>query len=148
MPIDLMNLAKNALGGGLMDQFAGDLNESPEVTRNAVDAGIPAVLGGLLGKMQSSGGASEIMSALDEDDGGLLSNLGGALFGGGQSGSLAKGASMLAMIYGARQGGVLGSIASMVGMRNAGGATKLMGMLAPIVLSFIRKQRTADKTHG
>ena len=35
MPIDLMNLAKNALGGGLMDQLAGDLNESPEVTRSA-----------------------------------------------------------------------------------------------------------------
>ncbi len=144
MPIDLMSLAKDALGGGLMDQLAGDLDESPEVTRKAVDAGLPAVLGGLLGKMQSSGGASEVMGALDEDDGGLLSNLGGALFGGGQSGLLAKGASLVAMIYGARQGGVLGSIASMVGMRNAGGATKLMGMLAPVVIGFIRKQRNAD----
>jgi len=84
------------------------------------------------------------MGALDEDDGGLLSNLGGALFGGNQSGLLAKGASLVAMIYGARQGGVLGSIASMVGMRNAGGATKLMGMLAPVVMGFIRKQRSAD----
>jgi|GEM_PF-1842327 len=144
MPIDLMTLAKDALGGGLMDQLAGDLDESPEVTRNAVDAGIPALLGGLLGKMQSSGGAGEVMSALDEDDGGMLSNLGGALFGGGQSGLLTKGASLAAMIFGARQGGVLGSIASMVGMRNAAGATRLMGMLAPVVMGFIRKQRNAD----
>ena len=144
MPIDLMTLAKDALGGGLIDQLARDLNESPEVTRSAVDAGIPAVLGGLLGKMQSSGGASEVMGALDEDDDGLLSNLSGALLGGGQSSLLAKGASLVAMIYGARQGGVLGSIASMVGMRNAGGATRLMGMLAPVVMGFIRKQRKSD----
>lgn len=144
MPIDLTSLAKEALGGGLMDQLAGALDESPEVTRNAVDAGIPAVLGGLLSKMQNSGGVDDIMGALDENDGGLLSNLAGSLFGGGQSGILAKGASLVAMIYGARQGGVLGSLASMVGMRNTSGATKLLGMLAPVVMGFIRKQRAAD----
>jgi len=144
MPIDLMKLAKEALGGGLIDQLAVDLAETPEVTLKAVDAGIPAVLGGLLGKLQNSGGVDDIMGALDEDDDGLLSNLGGTLFGGSQSGLLARGASLVAMIYGAKQGGVLGSIAKMVGMRNASGATKVMGMLAPIVMGFIRKQRAAD----
>ena len=142
MSIDLFGLAKSALGNdNILGQLAGAIGESPETTGRALDAGLPAILGGLLGKANSSGGVEDIFNAVKDNDGSILDNVTDSLFGENQSSLLSNGASLLAMIFGARQGGVLGSLANMAGMRNASGATRLLGMLAPMVMGYIGKQR-------
>ncbi|MFT5144219.1 MAG: hypothetical protein ACI84D_002851 [Thalassolituus oleivorans] len=102
----ITDLLLSQLGGGQLSQLAQAVGASPDVTQKAVQAAIPALLGGLARNAAASPeGASALASALDRDhDGSILDDVGGLLgvFGGGGGSS-------------SPLGGLLGAAAGMLG---------------------------------
>lgn len=142
MSVNLLDLAKGAIGQQVMGQLGGILGQNEKQTSTAVNAALPAILGGLMQKGSTQSGAQDLMKELDNHDGGILDNLGGLLSGGGHSKIVEMGTSLLPMIFGQRQSGLIGTIGKLAGL-GTGGATSLLGMLAPVVMGLIGKQRKA-----
>ncbi len=142
MSINLLDLVKGSVGGQ-MGPLAGILGEDEQKTSSAVNAAIPALLGGLMKKASTSQGADEVFKTLDDHDGGILDNIGGLLGGGNHTGLLNTGTSLLGMLFGNNQSTLLGSIAKMAGIGN-GKAGTILGLLAPIVMGVLGKQRRSQ----
>lgn len=109
----------------LLDQLAGSLDASTiaklgqqigadsSTTQSALEAALPALLGGLANNASKPGGASALNAALERDhDGSILDNVGSLL--GGASGG----------------GGAAGALASMFGGGESAGLGGLLGMAA------------------
>jgi hypothetical protein len=100
------------IGGGQMQSIAKAIGASPAVTERAVEAALPALVGGLARNATASPeGAASLAGALDRDhDGSILDDLGG-LLGGGSSG-----------LGGLLGGGGGGSSSGMGGLLGAAGS--------------------------
>lgn len=142
MSINLLDLVKGAVGGQ-MGPLAGILGEDEQKTSSAVSAAIPALLGGLMKKASTPQGAGEVFKSLDDHDGGILDNIGGLLGGGNHTGLLNTGSSLLGMLFGNNQSALLSTIAKMTGL-GSGKAGTILGLLAPIVMGVLGKQRRSQ----
>ena len=142
MSINLLDLVKGSVGGQ-MGPLAGILGEDETKTSSAVNAALPALIGGLMKKASTPQGADEVFKTLDDHDGGILDNIGGLLGGGNHTGLLNTGTSLLGMLFGNSKPSLLGSIAKMAGIGN-GKAGTILGLLAPIVMGFLGKERRSQ----
>ncbi|MBO6576018.1 MAG: DUF937 domain-containing protein [Rhodothermales bacterium] len=185
----ITDLLLSQLGGGQMDALAQSIGAPRSTTERAMEAAIPALIGGLARNATASpSGAASLASALERDhDGSALDNvgsllgglagsgaLGGLLGGGKKSGGLGSllggskkgglggllgaaagaalssrttnGAGILKHIFGGRLGKVEHMVSKASGL-DAGQASKLLMMLAPIVmgaLGRLKKERELD----
>ncbi|HMA22038.1 MAG TPA: DUF937 domain-containing protein [Gemmatimonadaceae bacterium] len=150
----IQDLIQSQLTPDTINQISSAIGADPATTRQAVDAAVPMMMGGMAQHAASPAGASAIESAAGQHAG-MLDGLGGMLGGaaGGLGGVLGGLGGMLGGAGGA--GGILGSILgsshSQVqdGVTQASGldrqkTAKLLMMLAPIVLAAIahHKQTT------
>lgn len=142
MSVNLLELVKGVVGSQL-GPLAGILGESEEKTQSVVAAAIPTLLGGLIQKSSSPTGASEIFKTLDDYDGGMLDNLDGLLGGGNHASLLNKGSGLLDMVLGNKQNSTLQALAKMVGLGDSKIVT-ILGLLAPIVMGVLGKQRRSQ----
>lgn len=143
MSINLLDLAKGAIGNQVMGQLGGILGLDNNKTSSAVNAALPAILGGMMSKASTNEGAGELFKEMNNHDGGILDNLGGMISGDGGSGLLKMGTSLLPMLFGSRQSSLVGTVAKTLGLGD-GIASKLLGMLAPIVMGVVGKQTRAS----
>ena len=138
-----VELILKALGGNVLDQLASALGLDRQKSEGAVKAAVPGLLGALVNMARTPDGADKLYSSLDDVDDGLLGDLGKA-FGGGSS--LAdKGTGLLGSLLGS---GTVGDLAGVIGrFAGLGGGTSssLLGMLAPVVLGFLKKQSRESK---
>ncbi len=142
MSVNLLDLVKGAVGSQ-MGPLSGILGESEQNTNTAVNAVVPAILGGLMKKASTDDGAGQIFKTLDDHDGGILDNIGGLLGGGNHSDLLNKGGGLLDMIFGGNRSGLLGSLARIVGLGDSKIGT-IMSLLAPVVMGVLGKQRRSQ----
>jgi OmpA-OmpF porin, OOP family len=141
MSVNLLDLAKTAMGGqipGLLGQFLG---ESQSNATSGINAALPALIGALMNKGSTQGGAESLLSLINGPtvDAGIVSKLAG-LFGNGgaQATSLiGVGSTLLSTILGDKVGGLAGSLGSMAGLKNSS-ATSLLGMAAPVLLGLLK----------
>jgi hypothetical protein len=163
----ITDLLLSQLGGGQLGQLAQAVGASEGVTQKAVQAAIPALLGGLARNATASPeGASALASALDRDhDGSILDDVGGLLgaFGGGsgssssplggllgaaagmmgggsQNAQAGKGAGIMKHVFGGKQAGIEGAVGQASGL-DLGQAASLMTMLAPMVMGALGKAK-------
>lgn len=142
MAINLMELLKDQVLGGVAGQLGSHLGESEEATRGGLDALLPTVLGGLVKNVSEPGGADKLNEALDSDDydGGLLEKFGGMLSGGNSEGISSMGSGLVSMIFGDKIGSILGIISKLTGL--GGKSTSgLLGLALPLIMSFLGKQK-------
>ena len=141
-----MNLLKSLtdqFGGQIVKGLAGNLGIGENDARSSMNGALPSILGGLINKVGSNTGTDELFDLVKKDDysGGMLDSL-GSLFGGGTNSSLLKtGAGLLPMLLGG--GNRMGGILDIAGRVFGGGASRqrsVLGMLAPLVISFIGKR--------
>ena len=115
------------------------LGMGQEQAGKAVSAAVPTLLAGLAEAASKPGGGAKLANVLAKQDQGVLDNLSG-LFSGGGGAATAQGSNMLSSLLG---GGGLGQISSVLS-RFTGVSEdaigKLLGLLAPIVMSAIGKQ--------
>jgi len=139
MSVNILEMAKGALGGSVLDQLGGLLGEGREGTQAALDGALPAILGGMMQSASAPGGADTLSRMADEADSGLLDNIGGLLSN--NSGMLMSlGGPLLAMLFGGKQDGLISTIARMAGI-GGGSAGMLMKVVAPLIMSMLGKKK-------
>ncbi len=141
MSTNIIQMLMGLLGQDKIGAIAGMLGESPDAVGKGLGGAVPAILGGLIGKSESAGGADAIVGAMRDNkvDGGLLDNLGGLLGSGAQANQLmTSGGGMLSGLLG-NKAGLLGTALSAFSGLKGGSATSLMGLAAPLVMAAIGK---------
>jgi len=157
-----------------INQISNAIGADPATTQQAIDAAVPMIVGGMANHASTPAGAATIQDEA-ENHSGILGQLGGMLGGAGGAGGILGG---LAGMMGGGSGGAGGSggLGGMLGSAAAGGilgkvlgsshqdvtdgvtqasgldtqkATKLLMILAPIVLAAIAHHRsTANASPG
>mgnify|MGYP001794410024 CR=1 FL=1 len=170
MTSSILETLAGSLGGGPLNSLAQQVGASPEQVNVAVNAALPALLGGLQQQAASPSGLQALAGALDRDhDGSLLDSLGGLLggaSGGGASGgdlggllSMAgsmlgaapgpgsarttNGAGILGHLLGGRQGAVEQGMAKASGL-DMGTVGKILTFLAPLVMGALGRQKSSQ----
>jgi OmpA-OmpF porin, OOP family len=141
MSTNIIQMLMGLLGQDKIGQIAGMLGESPDAVGKGLGGAIPAILGGLIGKSESAGGADAIISTMRDNkiEGGLLDTLGDTLGSGAQANALmSSGGGMLSGLLG-NKAGMLGTALSAFSGLKGGSATSLMGLAAPLVMGALGK---------
>ena len=131
-------------------QMSQAIGSDPATTRQAIDAAVPMLMGGMAAHSASPSGAQSLEAAASQHDG-MLDSIGGILGGAGGLGGVLGG--LGGMLGGAGGGGILGDILGgshndvQDGVTKASGldrakAGKLLMMLAPIVLAAVARHRS------
>ncbi len=151
------------LQGAPTGQIAQQLGTDPNTAASAIAAALPMIMGALGNNAQQPGGAGALFNALQRDHAGAgamdLGSMLGGLLGGGQSAGAGGLGGLLGSVLGggapaSRQmdgGGILGHIfgsaqpRAEAGLGQATGmrgdqASKLLKILAPIVMAYLAKQ--------
>jgi len=144
--INILEMLKSQLSGQIAGQLGRQFGESEQATKSGIEALVPTILGGLLKQVSAPGGADKLDSALKDGgyDGGLLDNLSGMLSGGGADSLTSKGGGLISMLMGDKSAVIAPILAKLTGMK-ASSITSLLAILAPLVMSFLGKQK---KTMG
>jgi nucleoid-associated protein YgaU len=124
------------LTGDFTGKMSSVLGENRDKTRTAVNAAIPGILAGLSRATSTPDGTRRLTAAVDDADEGILGNLAG-MFGKGFSSDTGLG--ILRSIMGAAGlSGLTNSIGRVSGF-NLNSVSTMMGMLAPVVFSVLKK---------
>ena len=146
--MNLVNLLKNYATPDLIASAASFLGESQHATSKGIDTTIPAILGGLLNTSSNTSQMGQVWDLINHKDNNsnLLSDLSG-LFSGDSSltGTDSLGASLLKILFGSNNDSLLSGINKISGMNNSGSAMKILSLMAPLILSFLKKK---VKTEG
>jgi len=150
MAINLLEMMSSAIGPQLVGQAGRFLGASESTTQSAVDAALPALLGGLMQKGSTASGAATLMSLLNTPglDPGMVGSLGSFLGGGEKTNALLKlGGSLLPGIFGDRTGSLVNSIGAISGLSSSS-ASNFMALAVAMVLAFLKKHVTQNRLDG
>ena len=136
-----LDLVQQHLGPQEVAQIAQQLGADPAATQQAIDAAVPALVGGMASTAQQPQGATQIASLIGQH-GGVLGNLGSVISGGG-----AGGGGILGSILGHHQPDVENGVQQASGM-SSDKAKKLLMILAPIVLSALARRAGNSASAG
>ncbi len=136
----LQDLLGQQGGDEALGQISQNIGAEPSLTSSAIQMALPMLINAM-GNQAQSGNAGALTEAITQDDGGLLSNLGGlgSLLGGGGQSSAASG--ILGMLLGGNQGNAANQISQQSGL-GVGQVANLLMMLAPLVMSYFGKQQS------
>ncbi|MEO0324913.1 MAG: DUF937 domain-containing protein [Myxococcota bacterium] len=166
MTSSILETLAGSLGGAPLNSLAQQVGASPQQVNMAVNAALPALLGGLQKQATSPSGLQALAGALDRDhDGSLLDGLGGLLGGAGgntgvgglleMAGSMlgaapgpgsartTNGAGILGHLLGGRQGAVQQGMAKASGL-DMGTVGKILTFLAPLIMGALGKEKTSQ----
>ena len=143
----LQDLLGQQQGDEALGQISQTVGADPSSVNTAVQAALPAIMGGLAANASTPQGAQSLDSALASDhDGSLLGNLGGLgnlIFGGQQAAPpprQADAGGILGHIFGANQGQVAQQVSDESGL-GIGQVAQILMMLAPIVMAYLGRQK-------
>jgi hypothetical protein len=142
----LQDLLGQAQGEQAVDQISQQVGAEPSLVNTAIQAALPAILGGLANNASTPQGAESLDNALTNDhDGSLLDNLGGLgglIFGGQQAAPprQADGGRILGHILGTDQWPVAQEASQKSGLP-IGQVAQILMMLAPIVMAYLGRQK-------
>ena len=127
----------SGLGGMLGGLLGGDADaETAAKTEKAAGLGMEALLSGLAKNAESKNGAKSLAKALQKHDGSVLDDIPNAL---GSASNAADGEKIVGHVFGDNKEQVVQSLASKSGL-DLGSVTKLLPMLAPLVMGMIGKK--------
>ena len=130
----LLDLVKEHLGPQEVSQISQQLGTDQATTQQAVNAALPALVGGMANTAQQPQGASTIQQLMGSHAG-VLGSL-GSLLG---AGAPADGGSILGRILGHNQNEVQQGVQQASGL-GSDQTRKLLMMLAPIVMGALAKR--------
>lgn len=144
----LIEMLQQALGQEGLARMSQQIGADPKATESAVGAALPALVGALSRQGSSEQGASGLMKMLDRDgDGNILDDLQGLLGAsagaGPGSGRGSDGMAILQQLMGGRTERLQQGVSQASGL-DAGSTGKLLGMLAPMVLGALAKQKNSQ----
>jgi hypothetical protein len=133
----LLDMLTQQLGSGQrLGKLSGQLGADQAATKNAVGAALPMLLGALAKNSAQSNGADALDRALAKHDGSVLDNLDGFL----DRPDVNDGNGILGHLLGAKRNAVEAGVSKASGL-DASMVTKLMPMLAPVVMGALGRQK-------
>ncbi len=143
MAIDLMEMIKGAVSQQVMGKLGGALGMEPKKASSAFEIAAGAILGSLMKKASTPQGAKAVFEAAKNQDSSILDKLGDLMGSGQASDQFQKsGGGILDMVLGGSKSGILAALAKATGL-DPNMISKLMAMVAPIVMSIIGRQMKA-----
>lgn len=140
----LLELIESHIPADVIHQAASQFGETPDAIQSAVGGLIPAMLGGIVQKAESSAEAldglfGQLTSGPVE---GFLDNLGGLVTGGNLAQNDPKdiAGALLGSLFGAKVPQLLSSIVSLAGLKSLGSASGLLGLVGPVVMGVLGKK--------
>jgi hypothetical protein len=145
MAANLIAVLEQLLGSNdVLSRIGSLIGLSPERSRSAIGAVVPAILAALVSLVQKPGGRDQLAAAVRNQDPGVLDNLSAMLGSGRQNSLVDSGSSLLTSLLGdSKVGALSGAIAKFAGL-NQGSATSLLGALAPVVLGALGREQRAQ----
>lgn len=138
----ISNLLNGALGKELIEGISKNTGTTATETQAVVSTALPALLGALQNNA-NSGGAQSILNAIgSKHDGSILDNLSGFLRGGDTT----DGNGILKHILGDKKGAIENAISGKTGV-SSGSVSKILAMLAPIVMGYLGKQSRGNSVN-
>ena len=138
MPSILDQLMASVQSSGGMSEMGRSLGIDEGDLSKVIGGALPALVGGLTRETQSSAGASSLLAALDRDhDGSVMDDLSGFLR---DPGNAAAGAGILRHTFGEKQAQVESAVSTASGV-DAASVSKVLAMLAPLVMGYLGRQK-------
>jgi len=141
MPTSLTQDLANQLQGQPTQQMAQQLGIDPGTAQTAITAALPLLMGALGRNASQPQGAQALLGALrnDHSGGGGVSDVLGAVLGGGQQNRQTNGAGILGYVLGGSQPRAELAIGQSTGI-GQDKANMLLRWLAPVVMAYLAKQ--------
>jgi hypothetical protein len=141
----LQDLLGQEQGTQAVDQLSQNLGANHTAVNSAIQIALPMILSGLARKASNPQGAENLNQAIEQDhDGSLLDNLSSFLGGGSvqptETTPQTNGAGILGHIFGDNQTQAAQAVSQNSGL-DLGQVSQLLITLAPIVMSFLGKQK-------
>jgi len=143
----LQDLLGQQQGNEALGQISQTVGAEPAQVDSAIQAALPAILGGLATNASTPDGAQSLDTALTNDhDGSLLNDLSGlgtAVFPDQQTGPPSRQADaggILGHIFGTNQGQVAQQVSNQSGL-GIGQVSQILMMLAPVVMAYLGQQK-------
>jgi outer membrane protein OmpA-like peptidoglycan-associated protein len=138
--MNLLEMLGKILGGDFAALASQFLGESQSNTKSAITSMLPALLGSIVQKGSTPGGASALMNTLNSPqvDASLTDKIGNLLGSGGGNQLVNAGSGLLSSLLGSRVSSLTGALSSMSGISGTS-ANSLLAMAAPLVLGFLKK---------
>jgi len=137
---NIVDLVKDQIGDQLLGQVKGLLGDEGPKASTALGSALPAMLSGVTNLAGSAQGAETLFNTVNNQDDGLLDNIGSMLREGQSSSVVDQGGSLLGTLFGNGGADSLGSVLSSFTGLSRGGTSSLMGIIAPIVLGVIKRK--------
>jgi hypothetical protein len=141
--MNMMDILKGQLGGMVAGQLGKAVGLDSKQAESGIGALLPVILGGLMKQSSTPEGANKLDETLsgDDFDGGMFDNLSDIFSGGGDTSSMSNmGGGLVKMIFGDKVGAIADIIGRVTGMKSSS-TTSLLALLAPLVMSFLGKQK-------
>jgi hypothetical protein len=141
----LQDLLGAQQGNEALEQISGQVGAEPSLVNTAIQAALPAILGGLANNVSTPQGAESLDTALSNDhDGSILGNLGSLggliLDQSTPTPRQADAGGILSHILGGSQGQVAQDVSQKSGL-GMGQVAQILMMLAPIVMGYLGQQK-------
>jgi hypothetical protein len=149
MATNLVSLVMQFLTPDMVGRIASVLGLDRNKVQTAVNAIIPALLAAFGNTAAQPGGAQKLVDAARQQSGtvGAFANMLGT---GGQSSFIEKGTQLLSSLLGGRDQNLLAQAVAKFAGVGQGGASSLLGMLAPVVMGSIGQHQgqSLDASQG
>jgi hypothetical protein len=122
-----------------ISSLSSAVGASEEDTRKAIGTAVPALLGGLAVETENPESAAALTEAVERDHSGDIFDQLASLLDGSGSGKQFDGAGIVGHVFGNDETEVVNSLSAKSGA-NAGLVTKLLPILAPIVMGWLAKK--------
>lgn len=144
MAQNLVSIIFDALTPDLIARIASALGLDRGAAQKAVGGAVPALLAALTGAVAKPEGARRLLDAVNQTDPGVVANLSKALDGPGYKGLAEQGGGLLSsLLGGSTQSAIASAIGKFAGVDERS-SSSLLGVLAPVVLGTLGKQRAAS----
>ena len=145
MAQNLIALLERLLGSGdVLARLGALIGASPEKTKSAIGAAVPALLAGLVGVAQDPEGRKRLAAQVQDQDPGLLDNLIGALTGGSETSLINAGSHTLSSLLGPDKVDGLSGAISRFARLDRTSTGPLLGALAPVVMGLLGREKQAQ----
>ncbi len=140
--MDLTSLIGDVVKGNVAEKIGKSTGTDQQTVEKVIQAGLPVILGQMAKNTSKEDGAAALDAAVEKDHtgGSLLESL-GTLFAGGDKNS--DGDKILGHVFGKKQTTANQNIAAKSGV-DAATVAKILTFLAPLVMAYLGKKKTAD----
>jgi outer membrane protein OmpA-like peptidoglycan-associated protein len=142
MAFSLLDSVKNYFHSEFISKAAALLGENNVAVGKAVNAGIPAVLAGIVSNAQANGGGN-LLSAAKQAAASGMPEAPENLFAGAGSSLLSTGSTFISSIFGSNSGAIANLISNFSGVKSST-ANTILSAIAPIALGFIGREATSN----